>query len=119
VLSHGYVVANYPFDDHNAPPFVLMEPFCEDVAKYLAEDERFVLERRNLPSLALYSCHVALYIIFRNVAVVHCKAGKGRTGVMICSFLMHVKMWSDTQVLQRDLALAFLAVLYATPFHFE
>lgn len=30
-------VAKYPFDDHNAPPFVLMQPFCEDVAEYLKD----------------------------------------------------------------------------------
>ena len=34
-------VVCYPFDDHNAPPFTLIQPFCEDVAKYLGEDERF------------------------------------------------------------------------------
>ena len=33
-------VAKYPFDDHNAPPFVLLKPFCEDVHAYLKEDER-------------------------------------------------------------------------------
>ncbi|EGC28823.1 hypothetical protein DICPUDRAFT_93257 [Dictyostelium purpureum] len=33
----------------------------------------------------------------KNVAVIHCKAGKGRTGLMICCWLMYCGMWKNTE----------------------
>ncbi|KAI9140718.1 hypothetical protein BKA69DRAFT_1078401 [Paraphysoderma sedebokerense] len=60
---HGRV-ATFPFDDHNAPPFTIIEPFCRDVEQWLGQSPE-------------------------NVAVVHCKAGKGRTGVMLCAYMIY------------------------------
>ena len=47
-----------------------MIQFCEDACDYLALDPE-------------------------NVVVVHCKAGKGRTGVMVAALLLKLKVTSD------------------------
>ncbi len=62
----------FGFDDHNAPSLDLMTGFCESAHAWL-------------------SAHVD------NVIVVHCKAGKGRTGVMICAYLMYCGMWATSE----------------------
>lgn len=62
----------YPFDDHQAPPFRLIGRFCQDVHDWLWANEE-------------------------NVAAIHCKAGKGRTGVMICCYLLFSKMFDSAK----------------------
>lgn len=47
-----------------APPLPLVSDFCHQVADWLQKDPQ-------------------------NIAVVHCKAGKGRTGTMICCYLVY------------------------------
>ncbi|KAH9298167.1 hypothetical protein KI387_029849, partial [Taxus chinensis] len=61
---HGRVEV-IPFDDNHVPPLSLIKLFCESVHSWLSSDSR-------------------------NVAVIHCMAGKGRTGLMVCAYLVYM-----------------------------
>ncbi|MFH4981551.1 hypothetical protein AB6A40_008260 [Gnathostoma spinigerum] len=61
-------VMTFEMNDHHPPRLELMAPFCRAVHDYLASDDR-------------------------NVVAVHCKAGKGRTGVMICAYLTYINFY--------------------------
>lgn len=58
-------VASFPFDDHNCPPLQLISSFC-------------------------HSCKDWLRQSMDNIVVVHCKAGKSRTGLMVCCLLLYL-----------------------------
>lgn len=66
-FSFPMQVACFPFDDHNCPPLQLIALFCKSAYSWLKED-------------------------IENVVVVHCKAGMGRTGIMISSLLLFLKV---------------------------
>jgi phosphatidylinositol-3,4,5-trisphosphate 3-phosphatase/dual-specificity protein phosphatase PTEN len=57
---------HYPFEDHNAPALQQLMDICTDMHAFLQADER-------------------------NVVAVHCKAGKGRTGTVIASYMLYAK----------------------------
>ncbi|KAJ4819881.1 hypothetical protein LUZ62_032447 [Rhynchospora pubera] len=65
-------VASFPFDDHNCPPLGLIKAFCESASLWLKADPQ-------------------------NVVVVHCKAGMGRTGLMISSLIFYLKLFPTSE----------------------
>jgi len=57
-------VQHFKFPDHSVPTIAMMLRFCNSVQKWMVRDPR-------------------------NVIAVHCKGGKGRTGTMICAWLLY------------------------------
>lgn len=58
-----FKVSHFGFIDHNAPPFELIPRITCSIHKFLRSDPK-------------------------NVAVIHCKAGQGRSGTIACAYLM-------------------------------
>lgn len=58
------VVVRRGFADHHAAPLALLLALLDELAQYHAADAR-------------------------NVAVVHCMAGRGRTGLVVCAYLLY------------------------------
>ena len=67
-----FMVGLFPATDHNPCPIKLILEFCVDICLYLIKNKDAV-------------------------AAVHCKAGKGRTGVMICSYLVFSGLCENTE----------------------
>lgn len=71
------VVERYPFKDHNVPPLETMAAFCNSAKLYLDADPKHVVN-------------------------MHCKAGKGRAGLMSCLLLIRT---GDAQSAQEAITL--------------
>ena len=61
---------NYTFYDHEAPEWETIIPFCQNVDEWLKKDKK-------------------------NVAIIHCKAGKGRTGTFIAIYMLYSKLFNN------------------------
>ena len=62
----------YPFEDHNPCAFQTSLLVCEDIFNFLSQDEE-------------------------NVVAIHCKAGKGRTGLIICCYLLFTELFTNVE----------------------
>ena len=75
---HGRI-RHYPWPDHHPPPFALIPNIMASMRNWLkASDQKD-----------------------RRVVVVHCKAGKGRSGTVACSYLISEEGWTVGQALTR------------------
>lgn len=71
-------VRHYPWPDHHPPPFYLVPLILASMRQWLKDDG--VADR---------------------VVVVHCKAGKGRSGTMSCSYLIAEEGWKAADAMER------------------
>ncbi|KAK3698948.1 Telomerase protein component 1 [Vermiconidia calcicola] len=71
-------VRHYPWPDHHPPPFALIPLIMASMRNWLNDKDA---EGR--------------------VVVVHCKAGKGRSGTVACSYLISEEGWTPDDAMQR------------------
>ncbi|KAK2745717.1 Telomerase protein component 1 [Myotisia sp. PD_48] len=69
-------IHHFPWPDHHPPPFALIPPLMASMRNWLNGGEK-------------------------RVAVVHCKAGKGRSGTAACSFLISERDWKAEDALRQ------------------
>jgi protein-tyrosine phosphatase len=79
-------VRHYPWPDHHPPPFKLVPMIMASMRNWLHEDSKDGKEAK---------------IRKDRVVVVHCKAGKGRSGTMACSYLISECGWKPEEALVR------------------
>ncbi|MCJ1386231.1 Telomerase protein component 1 [Xylographa soralifera] len=73
-------IKHYPWPDHHPPPFALMPNIMASMRNWLKD-----------PDTKEDGA----------VVVVHCKAGKGRSGTVACSYLISEEQWSKDDALAR------------------
>ncbi|SZF03531.1 unnamed protein product [Blumeria hordei] len=75
-------INHYPWPDHHPPPFKLVPTILADMRDWLEKKDKKKAGNDR-------------------VIVIHCKAGKGRSGTMACSYLISECGWQPEQALAR------------------
>ncbi|WEW57069.1 Telomerase protein component 1 [Emydomyces testavorans] len=71
-------IHHFPWPDHHPPPFALLPPMMASMRNWLNGKSKG-----------------------KRVVVVHCKAGKGRSGTAACSYLISEQGWTATDALKQ------------------
>ncbi|KAG0649075.1 Pten 3-phosphoinositide phosphatase alpha [Hyphodiscus hymeniophilus] len=80
-------INHYPWPDHHPPPFRLVPMIMAGMRNWLREEPQQGEEKGQARK--------------GRVVVVHCKAGKGRSGTMACSYLISECGWKASEALAR------------------
>ncbi|KAJ0167403.1 Phosphatidylinositol 3,4,5-trisphosphate 3-phosphatase and dual-specificity protein phosphatase PTEN [Colletotrichum tanaceti] len=88
-------VRHYPWPDHHPPPFRLIPMIMASMRNWLHGGN---LEKGDV---AVSAVGKAAEANTERVVVVHCKAGKGRSGTVSCSYLISECGWKPEEALTR------------------
>lgn len=78
-----FSIQRFPFKDHNVcQSMQTVHQFCLDAALFLSRMEMYYKTYKDIDGIPEEQTPVI---------AVHCKAGKGRTGMMICSLLLFLE----------------------------
>ncbi|RYO90492.1 hypothetical protein DL762_002627 [Monosporascus cannonballus] len=81
-------IRHYPWPDHHPPPFRLVPLIMASMRNWLNGNDFDADGKENKKNS-------------EHVVVVHCKAGKGRSGTVACSYLIAECGWTPEQALAR------------------
>ncbi|OKL61934.1 hypothetical protein UA08_03016 [Talaromyces atroroseus] len=87
-------IHHFPWPDHHPPPFALIPAIMASMRNWLLEDAAAEEEQQSQAKSDNTNSS-------KRVAVVHCKAGKGRSGTIACSYLISQEGWKLEDALRR------------------
>ncbi|KAI0804000.1 phosphatases II [Xylaria sp. FL0064] len=98
-------IRHYPWPDHHPPPFRLVPMIIASMRNWLSGNDLDAdasdVAGHSTTKLANKFLDALKDKKNERVVVVHCKAGKGRSGTMACSFLIAECGWTPEQAIAR------------------